>query len=1329
MSRINGQPVAFDPVQPFERDTIAEVRAAQGTKPGFFQAVGDAASTEWVVPWMLRQAERAGHAPDPSFSLKDDDAWKALTDGLPEDTWDAFGSAISMQHAMVIRDQMLEVTEARQRLAQLGWGGTGLKIAAAIFDPVQIVAGLATGGLSHVAKGGRAARAVRTGLVVGGTEATIEGYLASQDPDRDMYDVLWAGLGGAALGGGAEALADIGRAARKARQDIEYGELRRGSMGAATDPRRTEGDREFLIQVDRDRKAKVRDGTAEPWEMTRDEWIKMGPPSRPLPGRSAEDRELLRDAVDNQDKYLFHGTASEEAARGIEESGLEAGGFAADWRASSEYAESPDGFILVFRRSDIPDEVAKAGLNDVSINDLYTPVRPVGVFRQSEFGGHIPFGARAQESGFINEPADIAHYDEVVSAINRGLPVPREVRASHGLPTEPDVVALTNDGRMYFKDQATYAERGAFIDDIIQRSGFDPVEDADQIAELRNLPPDEALNRFHVPKGAGVVGDSPVQAVPEGAAVNLNTPEGAPPPFEPTYKAGDFDGKGFTSARAALANVRYSFSSILGRTDSDDLAMAGNMYVTDTLVKKGGVASREGADTWKSRNMKATIAERARVKNEAFRAWAREKQVNPAFNLEAAEAFEREVARAIRHKPGRYTQNKHVNAVADAQRRLQEEIRQFGVRHAVPGFDKFDGRDTYLTRAWAPHLVSNAVKVHGDEAMDTFFFNAVMSEVDPAAKNAIDEIKARKIGAGLRRRLTDMDRWTDTDRTLNLSGDKSDMIEEVLKEAGIDGETIQDVLYGLRKPGDDSGNISVAKHRVQLDERYAEHMADGSTLRMDDLLDNNAERLYQRYANQVLGASAATSIYRQFGVKNWDALKKKLGESMDAQGISKAEIDKKLRVLELADKHVRGIPLEQSPEAAAWARRLMGINYTIMSGGFGIAQIPELAGAIASAGFTTMVQQMPEMRKVILGVKDGTVTGSQLSDFAEAVAGHGSEHFTNTFTRRFADEIDPNMAQVNAFDQRLHQINRIASKVSGLEWIDSRSRRIAGMLGAQKLVNIALGRPLSAKRLASLGLSPEDGERLTRAIRAEHAAQRGIITREGVSGRSVRDIRIDQWEDQGAASMFVSAFDQWSRRSIQTNSLGSSNPWLTQWQGKMLTQFRSFMIQSWEKQFLHRVQMHDVEAFGSAMATMFTAGVVYIAQQEALAAGRPDREKYLDERLSTKAIAAAAFQRAGWTSFVPTMVDTSLNLAQRDPIFQYGNTGLSRNLLSLDSNATSATLNQALRFVGGGIGAATSGDEEFGQQDLRSGLMLAPLSRALGIRNVLEAVAQQLPEE
>jgi hypothetical protein len=157
--------------------------------------------------------------------------------------------------------------------------------------------------------------------------------------------------------------------------------------------------------------------------------------------------------------------------------------------------------------------------------------------------------------------------------------------------------------------------------------------------------------------------------------------------------------------------------------------------------------------------------------------------------------------------------------------------------------------------------------------------------------------------------------------------------------------------------------------------------------------------------------------------------------------------------------------------------------------------------------------------------------------------------------------------------------------------------------------------------------------------------------------------------------------------------------------------------------------MHDVQAFQSAMTTMFSAGIVYIAQQQALSAGREDREKFLEERLGDRAIAAAAFQRAGWTSFIPTIIDTGLRLGQRDPLFQYGNTGLSRNMLSLDANATSATLNQALRAIGGGIGAATNDEEDFGSQDARAMMMLLPFRNVMGIRNVLEATAQQLPEE
>lgn len=1137
MSQITRSPILPPNVASPAEDRAAALVASQQRGEAMFRAVGDAFRSETVIPWLLRQAGRAGYTYDPKFTLSDDETFKQLTEGLPEDMWDAFDDAVSMDHATRIRDQMLEVAESRQRLASLGWGGVGARVAAAVLDPVGIAAGVATGGLGYAVKGGRVARMLRTGVIVGGTEAALEGYLTTQDPEREAADVIWAGAGGLVLGGAADLLADgaISRAARRLRKDVEYGEVE-AAMGAA---------------------------------------------------------------------------------------------------------------------------------------------------------------ARGELSGSSRE----------------------------------SLIQMSDEGRAYFREQITAQEQGRVIDDLIQRSGFDPVDDADIIAEIRALPPEEALNRFTIPKGQGVSVDTPVSYVPERAATNRENPPDAPPPFEPDLKAGDFDPTPIGADRPAFANVRFGFSALLGKVKGEAGVRAGNMYVTDALAKKGGRVSHEGADTWKARKVRGVEAEYHRVAEPAFRQWARENGVSPTFKMSAREDFFNEVGKAMRLPPGVYTRDKHVNAAADAQRRLQKKVYEIGKRHAVKGFDKFEHSDTYLTTVWSPALVTKAsARYAANDEIDDFFFEAVMSEVDARALANIDEAKARRIGRGLRTRLVELNRWTDLDRTLNLSGDKTDMIEEVLKDAGIDGETIKDVLYGLRQPGDEANTLSVAKSRTILNLNYSRRMSDGEILRVSDLIDNNAERLFERYAHQVVGAAATTQIYRQFGVESFDALKRVIARDMEASGAARAEIDRALDLLEIADKHVRGIPLIADTSGARFTRRMMGFNYLTMSGGFGLAQVAEFGGAVASAGFVAMAQQVPEFGKILKRARSGE-WDSELANGVEVLTGLGTEGMVNSFARRFQDEIDPTTWRQSKFDFALHQANRFASQVSMLLPIDSFTRRATGILAAQKFVNIAAGRPISKRRLASLGLSEAEGERLTKAIRAEREAQRGIRTETGIVGQKVTHIDIDAWRDQGAASLFVSAFDRWSRTAIQTNSLGAMHPWLaTSPLAKALFQFRGFMLQAWEKQFLHRVQVRDWEAFSSAMTTMFVGGLVYAAQQHALSVGREDREKFLEERLSDKAIAAAAFQRSGWSSLLPTGIDTALRLGQRDTIFNYGNSGLNR-ALSLDANPTSYNLNQAFRGIGGAIGAATQRDEEFGEQDARALMLLLPFRNVMGVRNVIEAVAQRFPEE
>lgn len=114
----------------------------------------------------------------------------------------------------------------------------------------------------------------------------------------------------------------------------------------------------------------------------------------------------VADVKNDRDKYFFHGTPDEDAARSIENEGLTMGGLSGIASDAHEYALSPNGFVLAFRRGDVAPNLPKGALNDVSLaaQHGYKPIKPAAVFRQSEFGEPIPLGHRSAEEGIGIEP-------------------------------------------------------------------------------------------------------------------------------------------------------------------------------------------------------------------------------------------------------------------------------------------------------------------------------------------------------------------------------------------------------------------------------------------------------------------------------------------------------------------------------------------------------------------------------------------------------------------------------------------------------------------------------------------------------------------------------------------------------------------------------------------------------------------------------------------------------------------------------------------------------------------------------------------------------------
>jgi hypothetical protein len=284
-------------------------------------------------------------------------------------------------------------------------------------------------------------------------------------------------------------------------------------------------------------------------------------------------------------------------------------------------------------------------------------------------------------------------------------------------------------------------------------------------------------------------------------------------------------------------------------------------------------------------------------------------------------------------------------------------------------------------------------------------------------------------------------------------------------------------------------------------------------------------------------------------------------------------------------------------------------------------------------------------------------------------------------------------------------------------------QRMAGRAAVQRWMNDAVkgASSFSPSRLAGFGMT-EDMAGRVRAQMLKH-----VKTEEGVLGRNIKRLNIEDWDDQEVAGAFINAIDRWSRKIIQENDIGQMSQWMTTDLGKTVVQFRSFMVAAWTKQALTGAHHKDMETFMMWSTSILFGGLSYVAQTHINAIGRDDADEYRAERLSSSAIGRSAFQRAGFATIVPPAVDTMAQAVGFEPVFAYGrSTGLASGALT--GNPTTDLLDKVTRAGQGVIAAATRSDYDYSQQDARAATSVLPFQNAMIIRNAIAMVTQGLPD-
>ncbi|CAM5766947.1 hypothetical protein LMIY3S_01995 [Labrys miyagiensis] len=437
----------------------------------------------------------------------------------------------------------------------------------------------------------------------------------------------------------------------------------------------------------------------------------------------------------------------------------------------------------------------------------------------------------------------------------------------------------------------------------------------------------------------------------------------------------------------------------------------------------------------------------------------------------------------------------------------------------------------------------------------------------------------------------------------------------------------------------------------------------------------------------------------------------------------KAYAERDAKQMQFMYDKVRGVPDEFNSTTAGRSLRLaQSFNFARVMNMVGVSAVAEGMTVFTQFGLKAALQGMPAFKAMLRDAKTEMLKNEHAREM-EALFATGSQHYMDAF-KNFADADGLTISRsagskfFNKADEVVHTMTNITSKWSGLKAVDGYSRMWAASAQLQQIANAAAkskaGKITGVKRerMRSLGLSDDMTERVFSQVRKHGTKESGSTA-----------MNREKWSDREAAAALRLATWRSSRLAIQENFIGQGAPWLSHWMGRVIFQFRGFMLGAHSAQFLRNLHIRDFAGFATWMASAVTGGLSYAAMTHLQATGRSDREKFLKERLSMEKLGAAMFQSASWSSIMPNMFDTALVAAGRKSVFDTGTSGTG----SAFFQSPTLDLLDAIPKAAGGVSRVVTGGG-YTQADARNLARLIPFQNMAPTIPLLNALISGLPE-
>ena len=771
-----------------------------------------------------------------------------------------------------------------------------------------------------------------------------------------------------------------------------------------------------------------------------------------------------------------------------------------------------------------------------------------------------------------------------------------------------------------------------------------------------------------------------------------------------------------------FAKGRFDKSSVLRRSDNPYMRSASEKFLEDTVGNKDFSRSILTADIQKSNYAGTRMTSFYKEYEPAFAQYLTDIGKTTKFksyNLNDRMQFSNLVSRAVRGEVLDIPAvTKGAEAVKKTFKRMLDDLRKDGVEGAADILDN----PNYFPRHWSISRMQDVQERIGEDKLIGFLKNSLvkgsdnLSDTDglKLAGHIYRMIKTSKFSDGFS--VDRILKTTDEDELRNLITDYTELSEK----------EISDLVKVLLKPTKPKVPARLSR-RASFDETH-EELVDNVAIKFSDLLDNNTEGVVGAYINQMSGHVA----FARTGIKSKQDYQKILNEIR--KGYDLPEVAKKyktrtgqirkdfeLATLETIYKNIIGIPTEANIKGgtASILRNLRKYNYANVFNQVGFAQIPEMGNIIGTAGVRSFVKYIPEFKNILTRAKDGKLSNEFLDEIETLVSGTGSNRLVDSVINR-SDDFAGMTSKVGKIEKTLDVATRITSDFSGFHAVDTLSRRLATITSFDKLARHATGKlklsPADIKRYTNIGFSDEELQAVFRNIKQNSSFVEG-----GLTGRKIRRLNVDDWDDQDLVNKMSLYMNRHLRRVIQENNYGEMMAMGADGSlGKTLFQFRNFVTTAYSKQLLHGLHMRDFTFFSSFMTSTMLAGLVYVGQQYAQAVGKTgeERDDFLERRLSPEAIGGATFQRNTYSTLLPAFIDTGAYLSGADPFLNYRSSGLETNIWT--GNPTISLIEKTTGAIRSTGKAIIDDEYDFSKRDAYKWLRIAPYQNMLGIRNVLQ---------